>query len=331
MESPTPGNGDGCNIPTAAGTMQWMCRDLVTCWAGARATAFQGAPSRRTASLGAAVGLTSGPTLSRASVPGPVVGFGTSGIKEVSLLAFALRLGYRLVDTAAFYGNEEEVGSALRETRMTDGLPLETSVTTKVWWTDMSFDKAKSSVQRSLQKLGTRVADLVLIHWPGRQHPPKENGNRDARKATWEALCELKQAGSIREIGVSNFTVRHLKELEGYSMQMPAVNQVELHPYLQQKELFEYCQQKGIQVQAYSPLASGRLRLLSDPVLREVAATNGISPAQVKTTSAVRMRENLRAEILPDLPQSDADAITGLDRQESCDVSGGLVSPDRIA
>lgn len=274
-----------------------------------------------------------------------MVGFGTSGIKEVSLLAFALRLGYRLVDTAAFYGNEEEVGSALRETRMTDGLPVETSVTTKVWWTDMSFDKAKSSVQRSLQKLGTRVADLVLIHWPGRWLSGDAAGNRDARKATWEALCELKQAGSIREIGVSNFTVRHLKELEGYSMQMPAVNQVELHPYLQQKELFEYCQQKGIQVQAYSPLASGRLRLLSDPVLREVAATNGISPAQavlkwmlqrgitpiVKTTSAVRMRENLRAEILPDLPQSDADAITGLDRQESCDVSGGLVSPDRIA
>ncbi|CAE7808949.1 Akr1c15, partial [Symbiodinium sp. CCMP2456] len=99
-----------------------LCAAL-TCWAGARATAFQGAPSsstssRRTASLGAAVGLTTGPALSRARVPGPVVGFGTSGIKEASLLALALRLGYRLVDTAAFYGNEEEVGSALRETRM---------------------------------------------------------------------------------------------------------------------------------------------------------------------------------------------------------------------
>eukprot|EP00439_Symbiodinium_sp_Y106_P009037 s2180_g1.t1 len=292
-----------------------LCAAL-TCWAGARATAFQGAPSRRTASLGAAVGLTTGPALSRASVPGPVVGFGSSGIKEASLLAFALRLGYRLVDTAAFYGNEEEVGSALRETRMADGSPVKTSVTTKVWWTDMSFDKATSSVQRSLQKLGTRVADLVLIHWPGRWLSGDTAGNRDARKATWEALCDLKQAGSIREIGVSNFTLRHLEELEGYSMQLPAVNQVELHPYLQQKELLEYCQQKGIRVQAYSPLASGRLQLLSDPVLNEVAAANGISPAQT---------------VLKWMLQRGITPIVKTTSTESCDLSGGLVSPDRIA
>lgn len=277
--------------------------------------------------------------------PAPQLGLGTSGLRDATLLVTALGLGYRLLDTAAFYGNEDTVGRAVQKA-MDDKIVSDRkdiTVTTKVWWSDMGYEKTRESVNQSLQRLGAITADLVLLHWPGRWLSG-DRSNRMLREGSWKAMRELQEEGRINEIGVSNFTIRHLEEMLLYTDVLPAVNQVEVHPYFQQKDLVKYSQDRGISIQAYSPLASGQLQLLRDPLLLEVANSKVLSPAQVvlkwhlqrgltpvaKTTSTRRLKENLSSKESPDLTASEMDVLASLDRQSSCDFTG-FTSPDRIA
>jgi methylglyoxal/glyoxal reductase len=204
---------------------------------------------------------------------------------------YALKVGYRHIDTASFYGNEEDVGRAIRDS----GVPREeVFVTTKLWNTDQGYDFALSACDTSLRKLGLGYIDLYLIHWPV----------PELRAESWRALVELKRRGSCRAIGVSNYTVKHLKELLDRSDVTPAVNQVEFNPFLYQKELLRFCEGKGIQMEAYSPLTRGHK--LDHPVVLDVARRYSKSPAQVmirwglqhglvvipKSTRPERIKEN---------------------------------------
>jgi diketogulonate reductase-like aldo/keto reductase len=178
----------------------------------------------------------------------------------------ALRVGYRHIDTARIYNNESEVGAAVRAS----GLPrAELFVTTKLWNADQGYDSALAAFEASCARLGLDYVDLYLIHWPvpGR------------RLESWRALERLHAEGRARAIGVSNFVRPHLEELLGRAQVVPAVNQIELSPFLQRRETTAFCQQHGIVVEAYSPLTHG-VRL-GQPTLVDLAHRAGRSPAQV--------------------------------------------------
>ncbi|MDD1743941.1 MAG: aldo/keto reductase [Methanomassiliicoccales archaeon] len=200
----------------------------------------------------------------------PVLGLGvyqmSSGGQTKTACLDALAAGYRLIDTASMYGNEMDVGAAVAEC----GLDREELfITTKVWNNDHGFDQALKAFQRSQKALGVDYVDLYLIHWPG----------GGARKETWQALEQLLREGKCRAIGVSNYTISHLKEMLGYAEVPPAVNQVEFHPWLFQKDLLEYCQKEKIQLEAYSPLS--RARKLGSPILARIGSHYGKTPAQI--------------------------------------------------
>lgn len=178
----------------------------------------------------------------------------------------ALALGYRHVDTARAYGNERNVGEALRES----GLPRdEVFVTTKLWNDDQGYDAALAAFDDSLRRLGLEVLDLYLLHWPV---PGK-------RLDSWRALERLAREGRVRAIGVSNFMPHHLDELLARAEIVPAVNQIEVSPFLQQREARAASERRGIVVEAYSPLTKGQR--LDDPVVGRVAREAGRTPAQV--------------------------------------------------
>ena len=205
----------------------------------------------------------------------------------------ALRLGYRHVDTARIYGNEADVGAALRAS--SSEVPREeVFVTTKLWNADQGYDAALRAFDASLTRLAVDYVDLYLIHWPV---PGK-------RKDSWRALETLFESKRARAIGVSNFLVPHLEELLGVAKVVPAVNQIELHPFLQHRDTRAFCKKHGIVVEAYSPLTHGMR--LDHPVVVDVAKRVGRSPAQVllrwglqhglvvlpKSTKEERIREN---------------------------------------
>jgi diketogulonate reductase-like aldo/keto reductase len=183
-------------------------------------------------------------------------------------VGWALEEGYRLIDTAAMYGNEADVGAAVRASQVPRS---EVFVTTKLWHTDLGYSSAKRAFAESLRKLGLEYIDLYLIHWPRADSPA-------VRLDTWRALEELHETGACRAIGVSNYSIRHLEELAHVRIP-PAVNQVEFHPFVYDPELIEYCRAHRIQLEAYSPLT--RNRRLDDPVVAEIARAHGRSPAQV--------------------------------------------------
>lgn len=232
----------------------------------------------------------------------PRLGFGTyktpaDAAGEEAVLA-ALAAGYRHIDTAAFYGNEAAVGRALRAS----GLAREeVFLTSKVWNTERGYDKAKASILASLHRLGTDYLDLCLIHWPAipRQYPNWEDLNRD----TWRAFEELYRAGKLRAIGVSNFKPRHLRALLEAEIP-PMVDQIECHPGQAQEETRAFCRDHGILVEAWSPM--GRGQLLDHPLIGDLAARYGRSPAQIcirwclqggvvplpKSVTPARIREN---------------------------------------
>lgn len=187
------------------------------------------------------------------------------GAPVVNAVKSALRHGYRSIDTAAAYGNEEGVGLAIRESGA-DRKKL--FVTSKLWNADQGYESTLRAFDRSLEKLGLEYLDLYLIHWPV------------AGKFTesWRAMTELYHEGRVRAIGVSNFQVHHLKTLLGTTDIVPAVNQVELHPLLIQQELRDFCTLNNIAVEAWSPLMKGNLGL---PLLEELAAAHHKSPAQI--------------------------------------------------
>jgi methylglyoxal/glyoxal reductase len=184
-------------------------------------------------------------------------------------VACALETGYRLIDTASMYGNEEDVGVSVRAS----GIPREEIVvTTKLWHTDHGFEPAQAAARKSLQRLGLDRIDLYLIHWPQAKSP-------EERLGSWRALEKLQREGLCSAIGVSNYTVRHLEELRKSSDVVPAVNQVEFHPFVYDPALLRYCDQHGIRLEAWSPLTRGRH--LDDTFVRAIAAETQRTPAQV--------------------------------------------------
>ncbi|MDB5217023.1 MAG: oxidoreductase of aldo/keto reductase family, subgroup 1 [Myxococcaceae bacterium] len=185
----------------------------------------------------------------------------------------ALRSGYRHVDTARIYGNEADVGAAVRDS----GLPRgDVFVTTKLWNDDQGFDKALRAFDTSLSKLGLDYVDLYLIHWPV----------AGKRLDSWRALERIKTDGRARHIGVSNYLVPHLEELLASATESPAVDQIEIHPFLQQRETRAFCKKNDIVVEAYSPLTSGQR--LDHPVVVAVAKRIQRSPAQVLLRWAIQ-------------------------------------------
>jgi methylglyoxal/glyoxal reductase len=199
----------------------------------------------------------------------PALGLGVyqipSGKATEEAVKFALEVGYRHIDTAKLYGNEESVGKAVRES----GIPREqVFVTTKLWNSDHGYDSAIRAGEASLRSLNLGYIDLYLIHWPV----------EGLRGQSWRALVELKRRGVCRSIGVSNYTIRHLQELLGESDEIPDVNQVEFNPFLYQEELLRFCKENRIQLEAYSPLTRGYK--LRNPVVLEVAKHYSKTPAQ---------------------------------------------------
>lgn len=202
----------------------------------------------------------------------PLFGLGTfrtaPGGSTRDAVAHALEAGYRLVDTAALYRNEADVGAAVRES----GLPRgEVFVTTKLRQHDHGYDEALRAFDLSLDRLGLDYVDLYLIHWPG----------GGARLETWRALERILEDGGARAIGVSNYLVPHLREVLDAGGVVPAVNQIELHPFNHRSrgDVVELCRRHDIVVEGYSPLA--KTQRLDDPAVTDIAAAHGRTPAQV--------------------------------------------------
>jgi diketogulonate reductase-like aldo/keto reductase len=229
----------------------------------------------------------------------------------------ALRLGYRHIDTARVYGNETDVGAGLRASGVPRG---DVFVTTKLWNEDQGYDSALRAFDASLARLGLEYVDLYLVHWPV---PGK-------RLESWRALERLHADERARAIGVSNFMPRHLDELLAHANVVPAVDQVEVHPFLQQRDTRAACARHGIVVEAYSPLTHGMR--LDDPTVAGVARRVGRSPAQVllrwaiehdlvvlpKSTRPERIAEN--AAIFDFT--LDREAMTALDGLEAGEATG---------
>lgn len=200
----------------------------------------------------------------------PWFGLGVYKVEEgqevIDSVKAAIKNGYRSIDTAAIYRNEEGVGQAIKES----GVPREELfITTKVWNAAQRADAALEAFERSMAKLGLDYLDLYLIHWPV----------EDKYKETWKVLEKLYKDGRVRAIGVSNFQIHHLEDLMKDAEIKPMVNQVEYHPRLAQKELREFCQKHNIQLEAWSPLMQGEL--LNDETLKEIAEKYNKSVAQV--------------------------------------------------
>ncbi len=228
----------------------------------------------------------------------PQLGFGVFQVppdQVIEPVETALEAGYRLIDTAAAYGNEDGVGKALANSGIDRD---ELFVTTKLWNSDHGFDNALRAFDSSLSKLGLDVVDLYLIHWP--------TPGRSDFVETWKALEKIYAEGRARSIGVSNFTIHHLNRLRSEATIVPAVNQIELHPRFPQDELRAYHQDHQIATEAWSPIGQGQ-GLLEDPTVKSVAEAHGKSPAQAvlrwhiqlgnvvipKSVTPQRIRENL--------------------------------------
>ncbi|MGA5319313.1 aldo/keto reductase [Streptomyces seoulensis] len=247
----------------------------------------------------------------------PQLGFGVFQVPDdetAEAVGHALRAGYRSVDTAAIYGNERGVGRAIAESGIARD---ELFVTTKLWNDDQGHDSTLTAFDASLDRLGLDHVDLYLIHWP--------TPARDRYLDTWRALERILAEGRARAIGVSNFQVPHLRRLMEHSGIVPAVNQIELHPALQQAELRAFHAEHGIATEAWSPLAQGAV--LGDEAILSAARAHGVTPAQVvirwhlqtgnvvipKSVTPERIRQNLDVFGFQ-LADAELDAIAALDR-----------------
>jgi 2,5-diketo-D-gluconate reductase A len=247
----------------------------------------------------------------------PQIGLGTAKVTDEeagAVVQSALEMGYRSIDTAKDYGNERGVGLGLRAA----AIPRDQLfITTKVWNADHGLKEAKAAFEASLERLGLEYLDLYLVHWPV--------PSQDRYVETWSALEELYSARRVRAIGVSNFEPHHLARLLEHALVTPAVNQVELHPRLQQKELTALHAKLGIATEAWSPFAKGRSVL--EPGVVSIAGRRGATPGQVvlrwhlqlghivipKTVSQQRMKENLASVLLGPLDDEELQAFERLD------------------
>lgn len=208
----------------------------------------------------------------------PRIGLGVwkaAGQEATDAVTFALEAGYRLIDTAAIYGNETEVGQAIKESVVPRS---EIFLTTKVWNDDQGYETTLQAMDASLQKLQTDYVDLYLVHWPYFNRD-REEGSLEKRRDTWKAMEEIVASGKAKAIGVSNYLVEHLEEMKTYATVFPAVNQIEVHPFWYRKELLDYCQSRDIVVENYSPLSRGMK--LMDPRITAIAKQHGKSNAQI--------------------------------------------------
>ena len=233
----------------------------------------------------------------------PAVAFGTykaADGKSADVIRAAIGAGYRYFDTASFYGTETYLAEAIRESGISRG---EFFIASKLWKDEMGYENVKSAFERTLNNLRTDYLDLYLIHWPLPEPGYKEWRQLD--KETWRAMEELYEAGKIRAIGLSNFLPHHIENILKDCRVRPAVDQIEYHPGYSQEAVVNYCRERGILVQAWSPI--GRSRVLDEPLVKELAAKYDVSPAQIclkfavqrniiplpKSSSGDRMRENL--------------------------------------
>lgn len=207
----------------------------------------------------------------------PLLGLGVylmhPGKETYQAVKSALEIGYRLIDTASMYGNEDDVGKAVRDS----AVPREEIfITTKLWNDDHGYDSALRAFDASLKRLGLGYIDLYLIHFPV----------PNLRNESWRALEKILKTGRTRAIGVSNFTEHHLNDLLRHSSVVPAVNQVEFSPYLYQRDLLEFCRKQRIRLEAYAPLTAGRR--LHDPRITAIAKKHGRTNAQVLLRWAIQ-------------------------------------------
>ncbi len=258
----------------------------------------------------------------------PQLGFGVFQIPPGDTAAAvkqALDIGYRHIDTAEMYGNEKGVGQGIRDAGLDRG---QVFVTSKLNNGFHKPDDARRAFDRTLEALGSEYVDLFLIHWP---LPTLYDGDF---VSTWRVLEEFAKDGRARSIGVSNFQPAHLDRLAGETGTVPAVNQIEVHPYFGNEQVRAYGREHGIATEAWSPIAQGKV--LDDPVITRIADAAGKSPAQVvlrwhvqrgdivfpKSVTPERIRSNFELFDF-ELDGSDMDAISGLDRGES-----GRTGPD---
>lgn len=253
-------------------------------------------------------------------LPIPQLGFGVWQVPDGEVdaaVATALAAGYRSIDTARIYGNEDGVGRVLAAT---DIPRSELFVTTKVWPDDYGRKETPQAFDRSMERLGLDVLDLYLLHWPA----PAQ----DRFVGAWRALREIRDEGRVRAIGVCNFPAEHLQRLYDETQEWPAINQIELHPYLQQADLRAFHAGRGILTEAWSPLASGGA-VLQDPVITHIAASHRVTPAQAilrwhiqlgnvvipKSVTPARIAENFDVYGF-ELTADDMARIATLDRGE---------------
>jgi 2,5-diketo-D-gluconate reductase A len=259
----------------------------------------------------------------------PQLGYGVwqveDGVAE-KVVRQAFEAGYRHIDTAKIYGNEAGVGRAIASSGLS---PEQLFITTKLWNADQGYESTLKAFEESLERLGLETLDLYLIHWM----QPKQDKYVD----TWKALIELQKQGRVKTIGVSNFTKEGLQRLIDETGVVPAINQIELHPFFNQADLREFNASKGILTQAWSPLGQGG-ELLESPVISQIATKHGATPAQVviawhlaignvvipKSVTESRIRENYAALDVT-LDETDIQAINGLDRSAE---GAGRIGPD---
>ena len=247
----------------------------------------------------------------------PVIGLGVylspEGEATASSVRWAVEAGYRHIDAAAVYGNEESVGEGIR----TCGISRDQLfITSKLWNDDMRKGRQLEAFQESLKRLGTDYLDLYLIHWPVENHVE-----------SWHVLEQLYQSGAVRAIGVSNYHKKHLEAVAAEAKIMPMVNQFECHPFLSQKQLIRLCEEYSMAYEAYSPLGGQGSPVLSDPVIHEIAQKRGRTTAQIilrwhlqrgtvilpKSNHRERIHSN--AQIFDfELSREEIEIIDGLDR-----------------
>jgi diketogulonate reductase-like aldo/keto reductase len=254
----------------------------------------------------------------------PVIGFGTYKIPEGSEVETAVKLaleaGYRMIDTATKYENEAGIGKALDRYGL---LREEFFVSTKVWNADQGYESTLKAIDESLQKLGLSYVDLYLVHWPT-AGDPNINQSINKREETWRAMEEIYKSGKAKAIGVSNYTMGHLEEMKAYATIMPAVNQVEFHPFLFQDGLLNYCKKNNIILEAYCPLA--RAKRLEEKHILEIARKYNKTGAEIlirwslqhgavpipKSVHDERIKENINVFDF-ELREEDMKTLDGLD------------------